>query len=86
VIKFKAGTPGHHVLGIGLTHKNLELLKEGKPILIDGHEMGLGDVCKVIVFAGETEEALQKELNDRGMIGPETQVKPMKPLPREIVN
>lgn len=83
MIKFKAGKPGHLVLGIGLTHKNLELLKDGKPILIDGHEMGLGDVCKVIVFAGETEEALHNELKERGMIGPETKVNNM---PREMVN
>jgi hypothetical protein len=49
------------LIGLGLSHKNLELLKSGKPIKFDGEAVGLKDV-DVLIFAGETEETMQEDL------------------------
>lgn len=60
------------VIGLGLSAKNVELLKEGKPIVVKGEEIGLPRV-EIFIFYGETEESMKEDL--KGFIGPETVVK-----------
>jgi len=58
------------VLGIGLSDGNLRLLREGKPIMMWAEEMGISH--DVVIFWGETDEALAKSVSDG--IGPQTVV------------
>lgn len=48
---------------VGLSHLNLERLKQGQPIMFDGEDVKLPNVSFVI-FSGATEETMQKELAD----------------------
>lgn len=71
MIKFVAQSPKGILLGIGLSEKNIELLKQEKPIRIDLTEMGF-DSGRVLIFYGETEGELIKTIQP--FIGPDTQV------------
>ena len=64
MIKFKATDPdtGVEMYGFGLSHGNLERLKEGKPIPIDLASMGGSG--RVLIFAGKTEESMAAELQE----------------------
>ena len=57
------------VLLLGLSDGNLMRLREKKPIIINGEEVGWPGQ-DIIICWGETEDALTKEL--QGLIGPET--------------
>lgn len=66
MIKFRATSKtGRPVIGIGLSFRNLELLKQQRPIYINGQEIGVA--CDVIVLAGETEGALVAEFREHGV-------------------
>ena len=64
MIKARAG---EHVF-FGLSERNLELLRQGKPIKVDLGDLGLAG-C-VVIFYGETEEKMREDLID--MVGPNT--------------
>lgn len=69
MIKFKlTKDSGKVLLGFGLSKRNIELLKQGKPILIDLNEMGLD--AEIGILYGETEQAILKTL--KPYIGDET--------------
>jgi hypothetical protein len=71
MIRFRTKTAaGKDLIGLGLSHANLAHLEQGQPILFDGRELALGDL-KVMIFTGETEEAMRRELADHGLIPPE---------------
>lgn len=57
---------------LGLSHMNLARLKEGKPIDIDGTEVGLPAGFRILIFSGETEQKMAHELGS--LIGPDTKV------------
>lgn len=57
------------VILFGLSEGNVTRLKEGKPILIDGREVGLGVGVRVVIAYGQTEEALTEELTAYGFEG-----------------
>lgn len=62
MIKFSAtDKDGKKLLGLGLVEGNLNRLKEGKPIKIDGETVGL-DNLDILIFYGKTEESLAKQL------------------------
>ena len=50
------------VIGLGITRKNVELLKEGKPILVKLQELGIVEPIEVMIFYGETEEIIAKRI------------------------
>jgi hypothetical protein len=58
-------TAGDMVL-FGLSEKNVQLLKEGKPIKIDMTELGL--TGKVLIFYGKTEEDMMSEFKKHGLL------------------
>jgi len=65
------------IVVFGLSHMNLKLLKEGKPIKVSGERCGLDPsvnaaALEFLIFAGETEQSMQRELAE--MVGPDTQV------------
>lgn len=71
MIKFKVtGERGEIHLGFGITERNVELLKQGKPISIDLNEMGIN--ASVMIMYGETEADLLKTL--KPFIGKDTVV------------
>ena len=48
---------------LGLSHMNLEKLREGMPIMFEAKELKLGpEWDKVIILAGETENKIATEL------------------------
>jgi hypothetical protein len=67
----KDGKPIRLVI-FGLSHKNLDKLREGLPIKFNGESAGLASDVEIVIFAGESEQAMQREFRD--MIGPETDV------------
>jgi hypothetical protein len=56
------------VLVIGLSDRNLELLREGRPIQVDLAALGMEG--RIFVFHRSTEAEMRAELAD--MIGPDT--------------
>jgi hypothetical protein len=68
----KDGKPVRLVV-LGLSHKNLDKLREGLPIKFNGDQAGLPADVEVLIFAGESEQTMQRELAD--LVGPETIVK-----------
>lgn len=66
----KDGKPVKIVV-FGLSHKNLEKLREGKPIVVKGTDVGLEDV-QIMIFAGKDEQTMQREFAQ--FIGPDTEV------------
>jgi len=69
------GKDDRNILLLGLSQENVNRLKEGKPIHINGDELGLDN--DVVLIYGETEAHIYKELQP--MIGTTTRVEPMKP-------
>lgn len=63
---------GHTVVTLGLSHRNLDLLRAGRPIMFNGNDVGLPDV-EFIIFAGKDERTMQREV--AGAIGPETELR-----------
>lgn len=61
----KAGGP--NVVLLGLSERNVELLKLGKPIQFDGKEIGIPGK-KVFIMYGETEEDILDELRRAGIM------------------
>lgn len=59
------------VIGLGLSHENLDKLREGQSIMINGKELGF-DNLKFYIFARETEEKMAKDLFH--LVGPDTKV------------
>lgn len=57
---------------LGLSAENIALLKNGKPIHVDLAKMGGPLAGSVVIFAGETEEAMFAELNSGGHIDSST--------------
>lgn len=58
---------GRPLLILGLESVNITKLKEGRPILRDLKEFGLPDFGTVMILCGDTPEAIQDELRNRGM-------------------
>lgn len=46
---------------LGLSHMNLERLKQGESIMFDGEEVKLPNV-NIVIFSGATEATMQKEV------------------------
>lgn len=72
MIKFHATNPanGRKILGLGLSHGNLDRLKEGKPIHFNAEQMGLTDlrVNEVLIYVGETEDSMRSDLAAHGYL------------------
>lgn len=62
------------LLVLGLSHKNIEKLLEGKPMVLrrESHGDGIPEGWEICIFVGETEEAMARVLKEGGAIGPKT--------------
>jgi len=66
MIKAKGTINGTPIYLMGLSEQNIQLLKEGKPILFDGSEIGISG--NVVIMYGETELHIQDELEKAGLL------------------
>jgi hypothetical protein len=57
----------------GLSHKNLDKLREGYPIKFNGADVGLKDDIELLIFSGETDKSMQREFAK--FVGPKTTLK-----------
>lgn len=72
------GDGGKRVVLVGIEPGNIERLKAGKPLRITLDEIGLAD-AEVVVMYTETVEKLALDLQQRGLITPETRINPPTP-------
>ena len=70
MIKFRAG----NLVGLGLSKMNIRKLKEGKPILVEGAELGIE--LDIFVMYGNTEKEMVADLHKAGLIKDDTPVQP----------
>jgi len=63
---------GGKLIALGLSHKNLEVIKTDKPILVRGTEIGIPEI-DILLFSGPTERDMMTAMQK--LIGPETEVK-----------
>jgi hypothetical protein len=57
---------------LGLSHNNLDKLREGRPIRFTGDTCGLDKQTHFVIFAGATEQSMQQEI--QSLVGPDTKV------------
>lgn len=62
-----------HIIVLGLSHMNLDRLRAGQPILFDGSEVDLPAGTELMIFAGEDEHSMRREVAQ--FVGPNTKVK-----------
>lgn len=62
---------GKLLVGFGITKKNVEELKKGRPIHIDGQAIGMPNQ-NFFIFYGNDEESIYDEIQKVGSIGPNT--------------
>lgn len=75
MVKFLATSPdGRQMLGIGLVRGNVARLTEGLPIHFSKEELGVRDlrVDDIVIFFGETEQAIETEFREKGFVSAET--------------
>lgn len=69
-----------YLLVLGLSAENRQRLADGKPINLsrESHGMAVPPKLQIVIFAGETEESMRKQM--ASMIGPATVVDQKRPL------
>lgn len=61
VIAKTTGADGKPILILGLSEGNIQCLKEGKPIAVEGAHLGFSG--KIYLMYGETEQHIAAEIN-----------------------
>lgn len=75
MLKMRGKLPdGRTMLILGLTHRNLDLLRgqEDRPIVVDLDELGYEDAGVVIISGGATQADIAQKVADAGGISQET--------------
>ena len=67
MIKFRGTKEDRRILGFGLSRGNIDRLTAGQPIHLWLDEMGVAKT-DLLIFFGETEEKMAKELAKQGFI------------------
>ena len=63
MVKFVANGEGDKpMLGLGLSEENVQRLKEGHPIRIDGPKIHPSIRCDILIFYGKDEQAMYDDL------------------------
>ncbi len=75
MIKCTAETAGGgHLLVLGLSDLNVELLRAGRPIRIDPGALGLPWKGRIAIIQGPTEADMERMLREHGLITDETRI------------
>lgn len=82
MIKFIGKKDGKKVYGFGLSEENIELLKKGRPISISNPDFADFDV---LIFYGETEESMAKDLKEIGALDERLDIKTFKYGQKRII-
>jgi hypothetical protein len=56
----------------GLSDRNLDLLRDGRPIKFSGSDVGISDEFEFIIFAGKDEREMQSDFAQ--FVGPNTEL------------
>lgn len=51
---------------VGLTHENLDLMRQNRPVVFDGSKIGLAET-EVFIFAKENDAELLASMREAGM-------------------
>jgi len=57
-------------IGLGLTKNNVERLQKNRPLIVTGEDVGLGKI-DIVIFHGQDEASLLKQMNNAGIELPE---------------
>lgn len=68
MIKFFGDHDKRPTVGLGFSFENLELLRQGKPVMIDLKEMNIGYDLKILVFADESEGVMIERFKKAGRL------------------
>jgi len=68
----------------GIDAENVRRLKDARPIAVDLAELGGGAATKVVIFYGETIDAMVAQLKREGLLPPEYEAPIVPPPPRGI--
>jgi hypothetical protein len=71
------------LLVFGLSSLNLERLSQKEPLYFQTDELGIK--ANVLMFVGETEEAIEAQLREAGIVFPEKQEAHVPPSPLDPV-
>jgi hypothetical protein len=69
MIKAKGEMNGRQCILLGLSSGNLKRLKAGKPIKVNGTEMGMD--TDIVIFWGRTEKSMVRDLQKVGILDPD---------------
>lgn len=64
---------GSDLIIIGLSHMNLDRLREGRPIHCTARDFGFDSDAEILIFSGETEQSMARDMAE--LVGPNTDVK-----------
>jgi hypothetical protein len=71
MVKFKVQKEnGRILIGLGITSGNVDNLKKGHPILVNGEELQIGTI-DLTIFYGETERSIFNELQKGKLLPPD---------------
>lgn len=59
---------GLPVVLLGLSRRNVDRLISGQPIVAAGKTFGIPSIDSVVIFFGETEEAMEAQFREAGML------------------
>ena len=62
MIKFKAVKEGVTLVGLGISERNVEYLKDAHPIVVKLKDLGIDRDIEIMIFYGATEEVMATEL------------------------
>lgn len=70
MVKFTGGSGEHKIVGLGISEQNVQMLKQGHPIIVHGSDLGIGE--DILIMYGETEDTIKEQLTP--FLGPNTKV------------
>jgi hypothetical protein len=83
MIKFSSHGPTGLLIGLGLSRENVNRLTAGSPIKVAFSEVGMQQPGEILIYFGETETEMARDLINAGLVTPQTKItndlKPKKP-------
>jgi hypothetical protein len=78
MLKFLSTNRARALVGLGLTDENLRRMQDGKPVYVKLSEFGIGEShyagqVELFIYHGTDEESLRRQLDEAGLITPETE-------------
>jgi len=74
MVKASFTSEGKPFLLMGLTAENMRRLQKGQPIRVRLEDFGVAMTGEMMIFFGETEDAIETDFRRMGLIGPDTKV------------